>query len=1115
VRNISSGRRCNASRWRDALEIPSSPLDRIPDHDRWRVRAFPKNQETAARLPDPSGSPFLLVALALAILPTGVGVAPDGGPPTAPADTTGQAGLPEYATPPPPDSIRVARELLGRMKTNPRGPYRRIRWFCADGTVHPPRPYPCADRGGGVQHGQLSEEARRLAAMGYHVGQLLVEMEFEEFLDERNDHDRIREWVLQRYLERADDGWIFRRARYYRGSRQAEDEAAAGRSLLERLLSDPDWARDHFLLAMEATRAVPHGQGEDRLQRIRILATRAAERDSTFSRIRTKIHTTPDSGDIERVRSYLERRNGAAGPNQEGGDGRQAVARELLEALREYYRTDFAGRIASFSGHPPFTSDGWPERLRRLERAASGGREEEPAGEATTSRLQQLAGASARLRAEVQGSENGRHNLRRLDLNWILQRAIFREATGVADPRRGGAGAVAAGDDEATRPRTRADDRSTPHDLLRRYRALLAAAYGRGFYSRRSLQVMTETADSLLARDRLAATRYHDRIRYLARAPDWVHGAVNRAFGLPVRRYAPVEPAANDLPADLIRSSVALPLGRVADVLSDHGRREVGLSHRIGDRSGVLPLRGGQPGVAVGILEITEPGEWRPERLQADRIYVVPSDVRELPPVAGLLTPPGTSSLSHVQILARSLGIPTASAGPEAREEIARLAGDSVLYAVTPGGRVLLERLDALDATGRELAAAARPSRAGRLPPPPEPPELEDRRLLRLEELSVPGGDARVGPKALGLARLRRRFPDHVAETLVLPFGLFREHLARAGTTADGDLLEEIRSFRDSVVRAGRSGAALPETWIRGRLAHFRQRILDTPLDPELVESLDERLVGWGLGVAGDAGVFVRSDTNVEDLPGFSGAGLNLTLPHRIRPESVRDGIRRVWASPFTWRAWRWRRRAFTRPVEVFVSVVLQRSVPVDASGVMVTSSLRPVEEPEGRTRAASRVAAAEGVGGAVEGEATELLELGPGGRYVLLQPYHAPLRKFLDHEDGGLEWGPTTGSDRVLSETRIGRLRELTDAVRDRFEPSRDRTGVALPWDMEFGFRGDELWLFQIRPLAEGAAPAARSHLARLDERLARGGTASVALDRPLPALPGAPTVSPTGDRP
>ena len=59
--------------------------------------------------------------------------------------------------------VRQAKKALADFKSSPKGPYFQIRWFCNDGSVHPPSPPPCAARGGGFQHAELSAGARRLA----------------------------------------------------------------------------------------------------------------------------------------------------------------------------------------------------------------------------------------------------------------------------------------------------------------------------------------------------------------------------------------------------------------------------------------------------------------------------------------------------------------------------------------------------------------------------------------------------------------------------------------------------------------------------------------------------------------------------------------------------------------------------------------------------------------------------------------------------------------------------------------------------------------------------------------------------------------------------------------
>ena len=48
-----------------------------------------------------------------------------------------------------PAQAAELRGIVAAMKVNPRGPFSRIRWFCADGTILAPKAYACVDHGGG------------------------------------------------------------------------------------------------------------------------------------------------------------------------------------------------------------------------------------------------------------------------------------------------------------------------------------------------------------------------------------------------------------------------------------------------------------------------------------------------------------------------------------------------------------------------------------------------------------------------------------------------------------------------------------------------------------------------------------------------------------------------------------------------------------------------------------------------------------------------------------------------------------------------------------------------------------------------------------------------------
>lgn len=978
---------------------------------------------------------------------------------------------PQYVQVPFPDSVRT---LIHGMKQIQRGPFQRLRWFCEDGSVHPPQSYPCADRGGGHQHGELSKQARRLEGMGFHVGQLLVELSYPDFVDEDRGHYRLREIVLQAYLQRVDDGWVNRTARFYRGSRQVEDEEAAGRRLLVRLLSDTTWVRRHFLLAMELARVVPTGQAETELQRIRTLATRAAESDPAFERIRTKIHTQPDAGDVQLVERFLATR-------AVDDPGAEPPARELLAALRIYYSADFSARLEGFSKTETFQSASWQSRFDALKEvlAAAEAEADQPIHAETVRRL---AEASSVVRREAQRSPDGFRNLRRLELNLVLQQAIFREFTRV---RAGSTGAGPAATD--------ASETDSIRNQLKRLRSLLVAGYGRGLFSDRMLDAQTESLDALLASGTLTATQYYEAVSYLERASSWAQGSVDRVFAPIVNRYEGVEPLASGFVADLLRSSIALPLSRHLDRLVIDARRQAGLSNRIATQREFLAVRGIHAGVAVGVFRIVEDLS-HPDSLQlsADGIYVLPGNVRQLPPVAGLLTLSQGNSLSHIQILARSLGIPSASVRPEALAALRELEGDSVLYVVSPMGRVVLERVNALGPDDQDLVREAARTRQKRLRISTGKLDVSERRVLSFADISSSAAGRTVGAKAAGLARLHRSFPDKVSPAIVLPFGLFREHLDRVGEDPPDEptLYETVVALGESVDMAARSGLPLSEATVRERLTRIREEILRTELDPELRETLRVKLEEWA--VDGPLSVFVRSDTNVEDLPEFSGAGLNLTIPNLTRVEDILRAVKEVWTSPFTWRAWSWRRAALENDLPAHVSVVIQQSVPVEKSGVLVTTALF------GGSPGSITVATGEGFGGAVEGEAAEMLVVSGNGRSRLLTPYAAPFRKEMSGD--GVVWEPTSGSDRVLTDEEIHQLADLVETLSDEFTPLRDSQGRELPWDVEFGFRQGKLWLFQLRPLVAGTPLSQMKRLARLDvdEDLPTRAGRSVDLDRP-----------------
>ena len=82
----------------------------------------------------------------------------------------------------------------------------------------------------------------------------------------------------------------------------------------------------------------------------------------------------------------------------------------------------------------------------------------------------------------------------------------------------------------------------------------------------------------------------------------------------------------------------------------------------------------------------------------------------------------------------------------------------------------------------------------------------------------------------------------------------------------------------------------------------------------------------------------------------------------------------------------------------------------------------------------------------------------------------------------GGVEKIPVSGSDHVLEESEIAQLIAFAKELPERFPKILNAEGQAVPADVEFGFLGGELQLFQIRPFLESQRAKGNAYLISLD---------------------------------
>ena len=937
------------------------------------------------------------------------------------------------------------RAWVEQMKADPRGPFVSVKWFCKDGTVLPPKAYACQPHGGGHQHGEWSDRTRELRSQGYLVATLLAGIDAQQAVSAADFPDQYAQLLIERYLVAVDDGWILRRALFYRGAIQEEDERAGARAMLAELTSRPDWLDLRYPMLRVGARLLPHGQDSASVQKVRQLSASLSDRDPGFQKIRAKIHGSPDAGDAQRVRDHAAT---VVDP------GRRAEYEALAAEIDGVYRApplaDTLRHAAAGYAADSVLGQQLAEAADRLAR--------DPAAMATFTESGRLL---AQIRDHLPRIPGGEARLALLDLSLQLESAHFR------------AGAELAGNPGAMNRRQRAS-------LLA---AAAAASYGTGLLRSREYQAMQPALEKLGRGNSVSLNDYLDSLAYLGRVPGWAAQGLRFHFQPAVDKLTQIEPRAELFVQDQLRGSPVLAYSRFIDALARDADRLAGISHRLFDEDVGVGFRALNPGLARGTLH-TRPDMAKIGQFRRDGIYLLPETVAELPPVAGILTAGEGNPLSHVQLLARNLGIPNVAVAPGSLDRLHAYDGRPVVLAVSPSGVVEIQpdgpEWDAyFDVQGESGDVVIRPDL--------EKLDLTVKDFISLDDLRADDSGRTVGPKAAKLGELRHAFPDKVAPGVAIPFGMFREVVLDRPYRAGGPTVFEwmVAEFR----RIEALPAAAQDAQYEKLRAEIYDRIRNTDPGPAFRKSLRDNMQK-AFGTVDGVGVFIRSDTNVEDLPGFTGAGLNLTVPNVVGFENVITQLKEVWASPYTRRAFAWRNSHMDGPEHVYPAVLLLKTVPSDKSGVMITADV------DDGNRGVLSVAVNEGVGGAVEGQAAESLRIDRrSGDVRLLAIATAPTRH-VPQRTGGVADLPATGAETLLQPGEIRQLIAIADEIPKKFPPIVDDQGRPAPADIEFAFVGGRLQLLQIRPFLESRKAKGSTYLMNLERGLKSGKDRSVNLE-------------------
>ena len=944
-------------------------------------------------------------------------------------------------------SPEVAKLWISQMKENPRGPFKQIRWFCNNGKILPPNRVGCG-KGGGVQHGELDTKAMALRDQGYPLATLYADFSASDIKNIVRSPKALVAMLLERYLIVADDGWVFRKALYYRGAMQAEDESLGAEKLLIALLSEPGLYDNNYLLVRESARLLAIDKDSSLLQEVRSAATVLANQNNSFIPMRNKLHTFPEPADVQTIKSMAGAFKGKSSPQR-----------------RAYY--DLADKLERVFSSSNLTLQG-------------------------NIILSQLPAST--LKTEIgKALEKLNNPMQPVDVFWALSdiiyyiRKYFNDGTTPEVRRRLLIYSLHA---ERTlfKKWTEVEDSGalrTRYDNLQFMLPVLQAAYGCGLLAERTYQAAAATVNEIANSKNPNLPTYLRQLRYLARVSEWASVEVHWKFFEGLEHMNEIEPKVNNFVDDRLHSSLLLAYSRVLEKLLVDASTLSGMKHSILGETYSTGVRALNPGLTHGTLAYftkdSNPSELR------NKIVLVNNTEADLPPVAGILTLNEGNSLSHVELLARNLGIPNTVVQGQVLSRLQAAIGNEVVLAVSPAGKV---EISPYGTQWRSIFEKAKADSHALITPDMDRVDLGETDFLPLKELEDDDSGRTVGPKAARLGELKNLFPDLVSGGIALPFGIFNQVLEQemSGDVTLYDWMKE---------RYGRLanlpiGSPAYDSQKKSILDTAKGKISSTKFDKEFTDALYE-MFSKEIGDPETTGVFVRSDTNVEDLPGFTGAGLNLTVPNVVGFSRILGAIKEVWSSPFQERSFEWRQGKMSEPENVFTSVLLQKTVPSEKSGVIITADM------DSGSREYFTVAVNRGVAGAVNNQSTETLVINRESGAVKLITESTARSKQIALLSGGIEEVEVWEKERILTGAEILTLVELVNRVEKNYPNLKNSQGERVPADIEFGFLRGKLYLFQIRPYLESLSAKKNNYLLSLDKDIILHANETVPLNKSL----------------
>ncbi|HEU0178077.1 MAG TPA: PEP/pyruvate-binding domain-containing protein, partial [Blastocatellia bacterium] len=440
---------------------------------------------------------------------------------------------------------------------------------------------------------------------------------------------------------------------------------------------------------------------------------------------------------------------------------------------------------------------------------------------------------------------------------------------------------------------------------------------------------------------------------------------------------------------------------------------------------------------AVGVLRIID--RMTDETIiDRNEIAIFREPPISLTPLQGVITTTFSTPLAHANLLAKGWGAPNAYI-KDADRLFKALEGRFVYFETREDGYTLrpADTNETLEA-GRRLA-----KRSDLLTPEAD---LEFRELTELKDQRKRDAK-RFGAKSANLGEVMRAVRIGAVRNVIVPAGFAIPFFHYTRFIEENGLEEPI------VEMLGNDRFNHDPVYRKQRLAELRAKIQNARVNEEFVRAVIARRHE----LLGDKGVFVRSSTNSEDLPNFSGAGLYTTVPNVRDDNALVEAIKTVWASLWNYEAYEARESFGINHSAVYPAVLVQEGIDAEAAGVLITTN--PFDRED---RGSVYINAKRGLGiRVVEGRrAPEQLIFNPltGAARVLTRSGDDTMLTF--DERGGVR------EIKIDTERRV-----LTDAVARRLARAAlqiERAFGGRHQDIEWITIGNQIYIVQSRPFVE-----------------------------------------------